>query len=416
MDLVLSKWNRRSTMTLCDQVKAYIEDHRGEMLAMWKDFVDTPSQARDRAAAMKMADKLTAVFEGMGLRVARHDVGEVNSRTLEAFWGEDRPGAPVLFGGHYDTVNCSPAEGAKPGDEDEFDGTPHFRVDAEGRAYGLGALDMKGGIVAAIWVVKALQAVGWAERPVKFLLAGDEDKGHFGADTPALLTELARGALCCFNMETGRVNNDICIGRKGGGEGEMTVTGRAAHAGNDFASGRNAVLEMAYKEIALAELTDLSLGTTVTPTVVKGGTVPNGIPDRCHIYFDVRYRKFEEAERVKAAIAHIAADDHIEGTTTAYVYKEYQVPFDETPAGIALADYVAGVSRREGLGEMGQVNLGGGSDACYFTIAGVPTICSMGVCGQFNHSSKEYALVESLYTRAKLLACAVLGIEAFAAR
>ena len=92
------------------------------------------------------------------------------------------------------------------------------------------------------------------------------------------------------------------------------------------------------------------------------------------------------------------------------------MPFDETPDGIALADYVAGVSRREGLGEMGQVNLGGGSDACYFTIAGVPTICSMGVCGQFNHSSKEYALVESLYTRTKLLACAVLGIGAFAAR
>ena len=158
---------------------------------------------------MKMADKLTTVFEEMGLRVAQHDVGEVNSRTLEAFWGEDRPGAPVLFGGHYDTVNCSPVEGAKPGDADEFDGTPHFRVDDAGKAYGLGALDMKGGIVAAIWVVKALQAVGWAERPVKFLLAGDEDKGHFGADTPALLTELARGALCCFNMETGRVNKDV---------------------------------------------------------------------------------------------------------------------------------------------------------------------------------------------------------------
>lgn len=403
-------------MTMQEQVKAYVEDHRSEMLAMWKDFVETPSQARDRAAAMKMADKLTAVFEEMGLRVAQHDVGEVNSRTLEAFWGEDRPGAPVLFGGHYDTVNCSPVEGAKPGDADEFDGTPHFRVDDAGRAYGLGALDMKGGIVAAIWVVKALQAVGWAERPVKFLLAGDEDKGHFGADTPALLTELARGALCCFNMETGRVNNDICIGRKGGGEGEMTVTGKAAHAGNDFTSGRNAVLEMAYKEIALAGLTDLDLGTTVTPTVIRGGTVPNGIPDSCHIYFDVRYRKFEEAERVKAAIARIAAEPRIAGTSTTYVYKEYQVPFDETPDGIALADYVAGVSRREGLGEMGQVNLGGGSDACYFTIAGVPTICSMGVCGQFNHSSKEYALVESLYTRTKLLACAVLGIGAFAAR
>lgn len=398
---------------LFKQVQDYIEAHRSEMLAMWKDFVDTPSQARDREAAMKMADKLVALFQDMGLRVVEHDVGPINSRILEAYWGEDRPGAPIMFGGHYDTVNCSYVENAKPGDENEFDGTPHFRVDSQGNAHGLGCLDMKGGIVVAIWAVKALQSIGWAERPIKFLLAGDEDKGHFGAESPAMLTELAKGALCCFNMETGRINIDICIGRKGGGEGEMTVTGVPAHAGNDFASGRNAVLEMAYKEIVLSKLTNLEIGTTVTPTVIKGGTVPNGIPENCHIYFDVRYRRFDEAERVKKALAEIANTTYIDGTKTEYLYKEYQLPFDETPAGLALADYVAQVSREQGLGEMGQINLGGSSDACYFTMAGVPTICSMGVQGQFNHSDKEYAEVESLYRRAKLMACAVLDIEKY---
>lgn len=401
---------------LYQQVQDYIEAHRTEMLAMWKDFVDTPSQARDREAAMKMADKLVAIFQDMGMRVTEHDVGPVNSRILEAYWGEDRPGKPVMFGGHYDTVNCSYVENAQPGAENEFDGTPHFRVDAEGKAHGLGCLDMKGGIVVAIWTIKALQAIGWSGRPVKILLAGDEDKGHFGADSPAMLTALAKGALCCFNMETGRVNNDICIGRKGGGEGEMTVTGVPAHAGNDFVSGRNAVLEMAYKEMELSKLTNLELGTTVTPTVIKGGTVPNGIPEFCHIYFDVRYRRYEEAERVKKAFAEIAARTYIEGTTTEYKYKEYQLPFDETPDGLALADFVAQVSREHGFGEMGQINLGGGSDACYFTIAGVPTICAMGVQGQYNHSDKEYAFVDSLYTRSKLMACAVLDIEKYANR
>ena len=401
---------------LYQQVQDYIEAHRTEMLAMWKDFVDTPSQARDREAAMKMADKLVTIFRDLGFRVVEHDVGPVNSRILEAYWGEDRPGKPVMFGGHYDTVNCSYVENAQPGAENEFDGTPHFRVDREGKAHGLGCLDMKGGIVVAIWAIKALQSVGWSGRPIKVLLAGDEDKGHFDADSPAMLTELAKGALCCFNMETGRVNNDICVGRKGGGEGEMTVTGVPAHAGNDFASGRNAVLEMAYKEIELSRLTNLELGTTVTPTVIKGGTVPNGIPEFCHIYFDVRYRRYEEAERVKKAFAEIAAKTYIEGTTTTYKYKEYQLPFDETPDGLALADFVAQVSKERGLGEMGQINLGGSSDACYFTIAGVPTICAMGVRGQFNHSDKEYAIVDSLYDRTKLMACAVLDIEKYANR
>lgn len=397
-----------------EQVKKYIEEHRSDMLCMWKDFVETPSQARNRAAAMGMKEKLVGILIQMGMDVKEYDVGPVNSQTIEAVLGAERPGKPILFAGHYDTVNCSPVENVVRGAEDEFDGTPHFRVDKEGRAYGLGVLDMKGGIVIAIWVIRALEAAGYRGRPIKILLAGDEDKGHFDGSTPDILMQASAGALCCFNMETGRVNGDICIGRKGGGEGELLVSGVAAHAGNDFASGCNAVLEMAHKVAELANLTNLDEGTTIAPTVIKGGTVPNGIPDSCHLYFDVRYQKTQEADRVKAGFARITETVHVEGTQTTCIYKEYMPPFDVTERGTDLADFVAEVSREQELGTMGKIFLGGSSDACYFTLAGVPTICAMGVCGQFNHSSKEYALVESLYTRAKLLACTVLEIERFA--
>lgn len=401
---------------LYQAVKDYIEDHRSEMLAMWKDFAETPSQARDREAATKMADKLVEVLKGMDMQVNEYDVGPVNSRLIEAVWGADRPGQPILFGGHYDTVNSSPVENPVPGSDNEFDGTPHFRMDDQGRAFGLGVLDMKGGIVIAIWVVKALQAVGWAQRPVKLLLAGDEDKGHLNGNTPEMIQKLVKGALCCFNMETGRVNNDICIGRKGGGEGILKVTGVPAHAGNDYARGRNAVVEIAHHILALHELSDLSQGTTVSPTVIKGGTVPNGIPEFCSLSFDVRYEKTSERNRLVEGLEKIVNTTYIDGTTAEYKYNEYMPSFDTTPDGLALADMVAQVSKEQGLGEMGQIFLGGGSDASYITIAGVPTICSMGVCGEYNHSAKEYALVESLYTRAKLLSCVVLDIERFANR
>lgn len=401
-------------MNRYEEVKNYIEQHRGEMLEMWRDFVETPSQARDRSAAMKMKEKLMDIFARMGMMVKEYDVGPSNSQIIEAVLGPKRRGKPILFTGHYDTVNCSPVEDAEPGDKRERDGTPHFRVDSEGKAYGLGVLDMKGGIVIAIWVIKALEAVGYQDRQIKVLLAGDEDKGHFDGDAPEKLTKLSAGSLCCFNMETGRVNSDICIGRKGGGEGEMSVTGVTAHAGNDFASGRNALLEMAYKAIELSRLTDLEKGTTIAPTVIKSGTVPNGIPDYAHMYFDVRYQCSEEAVRVKEGFARICDTVHIEGTSANYIYKEYMPPFDVTLEGERLADLVAEVSQKQGLGAMGKIFLGGSSDACYFTMAGVPTVCAMGVCGQFNHSSKEYALVESLYTRTKLLACTVLDIEKFA--
>lgn len=122
--------------TLYTQVFEFIDSHRSDMLAMWEDFVNTPSQARDREAAMRMAEKLTAVLEETGMTVTAHDVGPVNSCTLEAVWGADRSGQPVLFGGHYDTVNSPRWKILSPAPT--MNGTaPRFRVDSQGKAYGL---------------------------------------------------------------------------------------------------------------------------------------------------------------------------------------------------------------------------------------------------------------------------------------
>jgi glutamate carboxypeptidase len=54
---------------------------------------------------------------------------------------------------------------------------------------------------------------------------------------------------------------------------------------------------------------------------------------------------------------------------------------------------------------------GGGADSAYTVIAGVPTVCSMGVKGGRNHSPEEYAIVETLFERSKLLAACVLQID-----
>ena len=48
----------RIMKTLYTQVFEFIDSHRSDMLAMWEDFVNTPSQARDREAAMRMAEKM----------------------------------------------------------------------------------------------------------------------------------------------------------------------------------------------------------------------------------------------------------------------------------------------------------------------------------------------------------------------
>ena len=129
--------------------------------------------------------------------------------------------------------------------------------------------------------------------------------------------------------------------------------------------------------------------------------------------FDVRYNCESEKQRLLKAFEEIGSTTHIEGTHCKLVFREFMSPFEKTPRGEALADFVAAVSQRSGLGTMGKKVLGGSSDASYLTMAGVPTICSMGVCGQYNHSSKEYAFVESLYTRTKLLTCALMELDEY---
>ncbi len=205
------------------------------------------------------------------------------------------------------------------------------------------------------------------------MFLGDEEKGHQQANTPELIVEHARGALCAFNMETGLVSNQICIGRKGGGVANFTVTGVGAHSGNDFLKGRNSIAEMAHKTLDLQALTDLEKGTTVSVTIIKGGTVPNGIPPECSADVDVRYEILSERDRVLTSLKEISDKTYIDGCSTAFEYNEYMAPFETTPDGVALADFVAKVSQESGLGEMGQTRLGGGSDASYITIAKVPT-------------------------------------------
>lgn len=377
-------------------VYTYIDGHRDEIIAMWKDFVDTRSDATVKEKADAMAHKLAAELEAIGCQVTLTDVGGRNGLALEAVLGAGRPGKPVLFSGHYDVV---PLKGELP-----------FYIDDEGKAHGLGVLDMKGGVVLSIWVAKALEAAGYRERPLRFLYVGDEENGHQWGRTKEFLVERGGGAVCAFNLETGLVNNAICTGRKGTGQAEITVQGVAAHSGNNFTEGRSAITELAAKIPDIEALTDLAANTTVAVTTIQGGTVTNSIPPMCSCIVDLRFGSLAERQRVLDALEKICARQRVPDTATRLELREFMAPFDASGGVQELADFVAETSREYGFGEMGNVFLGGGSDAGFIQRAGTPVLCSMGVRGQFNHSDREYALVDSMFQRAKLLAAVILRL------
>lgn len=383
---------------LKSKINEYIDKHRDEIIETWRDIVNLESFHGEAENINLCAAKIRKEFEKEGFKCRSIPVGGGHGDVLAGIMGEDREGEPILFSGHMDTVFPKGKLGENP-----------FHIEGD-KAYGPGVLDMKGGIVIALYTVKALNHIGYDKRPIKILFVGDEECLHYGANTADVIMKEGKGAACAFNMETGLVDDSLCVSRKGKTEIQIFVEGVEAHAGSDFFAGKNAIVEMAKKIEDLANLTNKDAGTTVSVGVINGGTMSGAVPKHCEIAVDMRATKVSEMDKVKKQAEAICAKTYIDGTTTTFIYTNEMLPFGRSEGGMELFQKVHDISLESGLGEHACIDLGGSSDAAYLTIVGVPTICSCGVRGQWNHTIREYALVESMFERPKLWANVIIQL------
>ena len=382
------------------KIDRYLEEHREEMLEFWKILVNMQGYSKETERVNRVIHFLRDVFEHEGLSCHLVDT-KGNADVLVAVDGADRPGRPVVLGGHVDTVF---PEGTFP--EDPF-------TIRDGIAYGPGVVDMKGGVVMMLYIVKALRSLGFRDRPIKIILCGDEEILHVGAVTADILQEEAQGALCAFNMETGRTDNCLTVGRKGGMDCHVTTHGVASHVGNDFLRGRNAIEEMARKIIPLQALTEYEKGVVVSVNVIRGGTVSNAIPDCCTAELDIRYNKISDGPVIRKKIEEVCARTYIEGTWTELDFVSSIPAFEDRKENRDLLAYVNRVAETCGIEPMGAAFVGGNSDASYLALSGVPTVCSCGVKGSFAHTRQEQGDVETLFQRTKLFAAAICALDTF---
>lgn len=384
--------------TYLNEISKFVDENREEIISLWKEIVNIESYTNCKESVNRLAERLKCEFEKEGLDCDLIDVGN-NGSTLVGTLGSNRNKKPIIFSGHMDTVFEIGTFGENP-----------FKI-MKGRAYGPGVLDMKGGIVISLYVIKALNKIGYKDRPIKIVFSGDEEIGHKDSNGGDLILKEAKGGLCAFNMETGLVDNSLCVGRKGRIGCNIHVKGVETHAGNDFEGGRNAIEEMANKILQIQKLTNLEVGTTASVSIIKGGRVSNSIPEDCSVEVDLRFEKVEEMENVKKRIQEICGDTYIEGTSTHVDFVSEMMPFETTEDVMKFHKFVNTVSKENGFGEINAKRLGGSSDASYLTIANVPTICSFGVKGEWNHTSREYALVDSMFERVKLISTIVLNLD-----
>ncbi|MDR3670561.1 MAG: M20 family metallopeptidase [Holophaga sp.] len=377
---------------------AFIDGQREAMLALWQELVNAESGSSDKPGVDALARRIRGILSADGAQADMIEFEKAGNMVV-ATVGPERKGAPVGLLGHFDTVFPKGTTAQRP------------FVIKDGKAYGPGVLDMKGGVVILLYAIKALQAAGYASRPLKVLLAGDEEVGHMDSRAAEIFQQEVKGCAAAFNFETGYVDDQIVVGRKGGGIFTMEVRGVAAHAGNAPRTGRSAILEIAHKIIEIQALTDWKLGTTFSVGTIKGGSTSNTIPDYAAMEIDVRCVNLAAAAERLARLQAIAESSHIEGTRTTLSGRMVFQPMETTPDIMRLFERVAEVSVENGFNRPVPTQSGGGSDSSNAAIAGVPTICSMGVKGGRNHSPEEFALVESLFERCKLAVAVILDLD-----
>jgi len=353
-----------------------------------------PTAPGELAIAAYVADAL----EHLGLEVFRHEPEPGRISVVGRLRGS-RPGRSLMLNAHADTVDVA-------GMDEPFSGDIR-----DGRLYGRGAYDMKGGLAAMMAAVKALAGAG---RPHagEILLAAVADEEYASLGTQDLVARYhPDGAIV-----TEPTALDICLAHKGFAWFEVTTRGRAAH-GSRFDLGVDANMRMgrvlAELDLLEKELRARTPHPLVGPPSLHAATLSGGsglstYAASCRLQIERRTIPGERAERVIEEIASIlrrqmARDPGFEAEMTVVLVRE---PFEvapDAPIVRALTEASTAVLGRRPA-YLGQTPW---MDAALLSAAGAETVI-MGATGAGAHAKEEWVELASVHQLARCLAEAAL--------
>ena len=359
------------------------------MLDLLATMVEFESMTREKASVDRLVDFLEARFHSLSpsslRRFPQSDVGDF----LLAKWNETAPGKPYLFLAHADTVHPIGSLRSMP-----------IRIE-DSRFYGPGALDMKAGIVIALEAIQALQESDrMPRRPVYFLLNTDEEIGSPYSES--LIKDLAANCEMVLVMEPATKEGAIKTWRKGGGKYTLAIEGRAAHAGIAPQEGINAIIEFARQALEINRLNDLIYGTSVSITLVEGGSAGNVIPDRVRAHIDTRVMTMAAMEDLQAALTNLYPK--MPGAKVSCALKSRRPPMERR---LGLFEKAAAIGKRHGVA-LYEGGSGGGSDGNFTAALGIPTLDGLGAHGDGAHASHEHVIIDSLPRQAALIAALLM--------
>jgi glutamate carboxypeptidase len=230
-------------------------------------------------------------------------------------------------------------------------------------------------------------------------LTCDEESGS--PSGRALVEEEAKHARAVLVLEPPASGGRVKTARKGTGIFALEVHGRAAHAGLEPEKGISAVLELARQTIRLTNLNNPDAGTTVTVTVVQGGTHSNVVPAEARAEIDVRFSSAAEGSRIENAILSLTPFD--ERAQAIFSGGINRPPLERTEKVVELYERARQIARMLDF-DLGEASVGGASDGNFVGALGTAVLDGLGIEGDGAHASHEHVIVDNIALRGALLA------------
>jgi glutamate carboxypeptidase len=337
--------------------------------------VECESPTEDLTACNQVVDLAVEIANNL-LKTSAEKINE-NGRPV-FWWGTKNP--KILLLCHLDTV----------WPKGSFQ--PTWKIDAD-TATGPGVFDMKAGFVQALYAVSQING---AQDNVALVATTDEETGS--ATSRALIERLAKTVQAVLVFEAS-LDGKVKTGRKGTAMYQVSVTGKAAHAGLEPEKGINATTELAKLVLQISALENSEFGTTAVPTVMQSGTTTNTVPALAKLDIDVRSFTMTELNRIDKSIKSLSSQ-----VAKVDVTGGINRPPLEISSTKELYEKLEKVAKDLGLAPIGNASVGGASDGNLAAAAGAKVLDGLGAVGMGAHAPDESIRISTIEEKIKLTA------------
>jgi glutamate carboxypeptidase len=380
------------------QIVAEIKAHSPQAIGLLEQAANINSGTMNLQGVREVGKLFRQQFDQLGFKTEWIELPpEVQRAGHLVATRQGTQGKRLLLLGHLDTVFEADSR------------VPTWQRDGD-YARGQGVADMKGGDVAVIEALRALQRVGALDNTtISVMFTGDEEEaGNPKTISRGDMVELARRSDIALGFEGAILDHDgramATVGRRATAFFELDVKGRQGHSSSVFGPGGFGAVYEAARILDAFRQQVVEPGLTFNPGVILGGTdvafddanskgsafgKTNVIANTVTIKGDLRYLDYGQRDRAQARMREIVAQS-LPGASAAINFRDSYPPMAVTPGNLKVLEQYSQASLDAGLGEVGAVPAESrGAGDIQFVAPFVDSLDGLGVSGGGAHSPNE---------------------------